>query len=255
MRLKVKKIVKEIAEGLNNIPCVEMVSMVNSELDIYDPYFSIQIDVFCTDVFPTVEDRLNVFSDGWIFETHLSSVIDNFLVGDLPVQINYSFTSTIDNLLKEWEEEDWIYNPGETYILYRLSNSELFFNRTGWAPKIRQQLEDLPAIFWSMLQISLLAQLDHCFGNMKAAELKEDELFFSVTLIAFLECYTAMMFAINEEFEPDIKHRFSDVQELEIIPEHFKTEYLGLFSVNQGYTMSRKLEVSKILLQTIAPMV
>lgn len=255
MRIKVRKIVDEIAAGLRKIPCVEMVSMVSDIENIYDPYFSIKIDVFCTDILPSVEERHKTLPDNWLFETRLSTKEDYVVVKDLPISINYSFTSSIDNILKEWEGDSWIYSPGETNLLYRFTNGESSFSRTGWGERVIEELDELPGIFWSMLQISLLAQLEQNFSSMLAAEMKEDELFFSVSLIDFLRCYTSMMFAVNEQFEPDEKIKFDAVQELTMVPEHFKTEYLGLFSVNQGYTMARKLEVAKILLAAIAPMV
>lgn len=255
MRIKVREIVEQIADGLKSIPCVESVSMVSDIEDIYDPYFSIQIDVFCGDVLPTVEERHKALPDNWLFETRLSIREDYIVVQDLPVSIRYSLTSGIDAILKVWERDDWIYQPGETEILYRFEKGERFFSRTGWAEKVTASLGELSTLFWSMLQISLLARLEQCFSSMRAAEMKEDELCFTVFLTDFLRCYTSMMFAVNEHFEPDEKSRYETVQQLSIVPEHFKTEYLGLFTIDKGYTMARKLEVAKILLEAIAPMV
>jgi hypothetical protein len=255
MRIKIEKISGAIGTELSKLNDVALVAVSNAdESDIYDPYFVLNIDVYCFEKMPTVEQRRPCYKDVWAFESSLCATRDMFLVDNVAVTVEYKLCSILEDMLTHEEDENNLYRQGETYTLFRIKNSKFLYQSEGWGDKIREKLNALSPIFWQMLQISLLSQMEHSYGDLRSALFKDDSLYFSLSLADFIRCYSAMLFAVNEEFEPGPRYLSREVFNLEIKPEHFETEFKYLFSTNEN-SNHRKVEVAKLLVESIAPMV
>ncbi|MBN2651537.1 MAG: hypothetical protein JXR63_04075 [Spirochaetales bacterium] len=255
MRIQIDKISNQISESISKIPSVELIALNNAdESDIYDPYFVLRFDVYCNQEIPTVEVRRPCYKDAWAFESSLCATRDMFLVDNISVNVEFKICQQIEDELAKEEDENILYRQGETHNLYRLVNSSFIYEKANWGKVILDQISNLSPVFWQMLQISLLSQMEHAYGDLKSASFKNDDLYFNIALSEFLKCYSAMLFAINEKFEPSSRYLSKEIFNLDIKPEHFETEFKYLFSTSEN-SQHRKVEVAKLLVKSIAPMV
>jgi hypothetical protein len=98
MKHKTKMLVDRFAGIFSQWPGVVCVALNEAALpDTLDPYFALILDVYYTGSIPESGERFAQFGkDAVVFETSSTGIKDRFLIGDLPVRVEYKFTSQVD---------------------------------------------------------------------------------------------------------------------------------------------------------------
>jgi hypothetical protein len=203
MKAKVKKVVDQIVEILKEWNGVEAVVLQHfAEKDIYDPNFSVTLDVFRKGEIPDKDKRQVHFKDADFFESSSTSVKDRFMLGDLPVRISYKDTVRVDAVLNAIEGNSWMSMERGTYLFHRIATGTVVWTRGDWIKAVLSKLDSLPEDFWSTWIDSCNHRIDHFLGDIGASSIKEDELYFRLSLSGFLKAVAECLFAVNQVFEP-----------------------------------------------------
>jgi hypothetical protein len=232
-----------------SVDCIALGEMIAE--DFYDPYFFLTIDVYHKGPIPEGEARERSLSFGLAFESSLAKGKDRLIVDDVPVRIEYKSMQRIDSLV---EGKDGILasmrNTG-TYVFYRVRNSELLYDRSGWILSVRERLGNMPGGFWDTLRAAFQTRMEHCLNDMGAAAMRGDELFFLISLSNFIQSISSVLFAVNRKFEPSFRLFSSQVKALPVLPESFEGRFDSLLRTGGELPPTRKREVAEFLAKSI----
>jgi len=113
-----------------------------------DPYFALIFDVYYRKPIIPAEERRRLYGDDVLaFETSAQGNKDRFLIGDLPVRIEYKDVGKINELVTIADSQTdhlWLIKDSGTYGFYRLAQEDVLFHRSPWIDEIRQLLSNCP---------------------------------------------------------------------------------------------------------------
>lgn len=248
MKVKVQKVVNDIVEIIKLWDGVQTVILQHFvEKDIYDPHFSITLDVFRDSRIPDKVERAVAFPNIRYFETSSSKEKDRFLMEDLPVRISYKDTSRVENVLELTCDDRWLSRERGTYLFHRISTGTVVWSRTDWIDKILERLDNLPDVFWSTWIESCHRRIDHFLGDLGAATMKNDLLYFRLSLSGFLRVIVEILFAINHMFESGPRVFTASLALMEVLPEGFEASWESLLREDESLPPHRKKEIADIL--------
>ncbi|MDR3248059.1 MAG: DUF4037 domain-containing protein, partial [Treponema sp.] len=94
MKYKTKLLADRFAQTLSAWPGIECVTVNEAALpDTLDPYFALILDVFYSGPVPAAEERSRLYGpDVLAFETSSQTIKDRFLIGDIPLRLEYKST-------------------------------------------------------------------------------------------------------------------------------------------------------------------
>ena len=100
MKYKTKLLVDKFTELLSSWAGVECITLNEAALpDTLDPYFALILDVFYSAPIPPAEERCRLYGDDIAaFESSGQNEKDRFLIGDIPVRLEYKKTAKIDEI-------------------------------------------------------------------------------------------------------------------------------------------------------------
>ncbi len=252
MKTKVKSVVDEIVDVLKNWNGIRAVILQHfAEKDIYDPNFSITLDVFRDEEVPNREEREKAFPEARYFESSRVRFKDRFMMNDLPVRISYKDCSRVDAVLDAIGTEDWLSMERGTYLFHRIATGTLLWSRDDWMKGVLVKLDTLPDVFWTSWLESCQRHIDHYLGDMTAAALKEDELYFRFSLSGFLKSAGELLFAVNKVFEPGPRDYSATLVLLENLPEGFEANWTNLLRDDGELPADRKGEVATLLAKSL----
>jgi hypothetical protein len=252
MKAKVKKVVDQIVEILKEWNGVEAVVLQHfAEKDIYDPNFSVTLDVFRKGEIPDKDKRQVHFKDADFFESSSTSVKDRFMLGDLPVRISYKDTVRVDAVLNAIEGNSWMSMERGTYLFHRIATGTVVWTRGDWIKAVLSKLDSLPEDFWSTWIDSCNHRIDHFLGDIGASSIKEDELYFRLSLSGFLKAVAECLFAVNQVFEPGPRDYSAAIGLLENLPDGFKANWGSLLREDGELPMDRKREIASLLARSV----
>jgi len=248
MKTKVKKVVDEITEVLKIWEGIEAVILQHFvEKDIYDPNFSITLDVFKNRDIPENAHREAAFPDARYFESSRVKNKDRFILEDLPVRISYKDSERVDAVLAATAGESWLLKERGTYLFHRIATGTVVWSRGGWINGIQEKLDNLPSSFWIQWIESCNRRIDHLLSDLRAASLKGDALYFNLSLSGFLKTIAEVLFAVNHVFEPGPRDYTASLGLLEILPEGFEANWGSLLREDAELPRDRKREIAEIL--------
>jgi len=252
MEVKVQKVVDDIVGIIKFWDGVQTVILQHfAEKDIYDPNFSITLDVFRDSKIPDRNERAAVFPDIRYFETSSSKEKDRFLIEDLPVRISYKDTSRVESVLGSTYDDRWLSRERGTYLFHRISTGTVVWSRTDWIDKILKKLDNLPDAFWSTWIDSCHRRIDHFLGDLGAAVMKNDLLYFRLSLSGFLRVIVEALFAVNHMFESGPRVFTASLGLMETLPEGFEASWGSLLREDESLPPYRKKEIADILARGI----
>ncbi|MDR1059062.1 MAG: DUF4037 domain-containing protein, partial [Treponema sp.] len=137
MKYKTKLLVDRFTGIISLWPGVECISLNEAALpDILHPYFALILDVYCRGPIPGAEERSRLYGEDVLaFETSGQKNKDRFLIGNIPVRLEYKTTGKIEELVALADtriDSLWLAKDSGTYGYYRLVKGELLFSRSGW---------------------------------------------------------------------------------------------------------------------------
>jgi len=254
MKYKTKVLVERFAGILSAWPGVECVALNEAALpDILDPYFALILDVFFSSPIPGAGQRCEMFgSDVAAFES--SGEKDRFLLGDVPVRLEYKSTAKVEELVSIADEQPgslWLIKHSGTYGFYRLASGDTVLSRSGWIDGIRKRLERLPDAFWDEMRSSAQSKMEHFLSDLGAASFQGDEFHYLVASAGFIKTACLALFCANRRFEPSHRAYYRQALELPILPERFPAQLENFFSAGPGSSMDRRFSLAKLMARGI----
>ncbi len=248
MRNRVKKIVDNITSVLVTWDSVKAVVLQHFvEKDVYDPNFSISIDVFRNGEIPNQEERRASFPESLYYESSGTRAKDRFMIDDLPVRISYKDCSRVDAVLAALDGKNWLFMERGTYLFHRIAAGTVVWSRDQWINGVIDRLDNLPDSFWHTWMESSRHRIDHFLSDMAAASVMEDDLYFRISLSGFLKSAIELLFAVNHVFEPGPRAYTAYLDLLETLPEGFEANWNSLIREDSSLPSERKQEVAGLL--------
>lgn len=252
MKAKVSQSVLDIVDSINKWSGIRaIVLQYFAEKDIYDPNFSITMDVYNDGEIPDSQERLGVFSGAQFFETSHLDDKDRFLLNEMPIRLSYKKCEQVDAIIAALKGDKWLSIEKGTYLFYRIATGTVEWFRDGWINEVREKIDNLPDTFWSLWVETCRHRVDHLLGNMAASALKNDALYFQLSLGDYLRSVARMLFAINHVFEPGPRDYTASLDLLEIRPEGFEARWASLLREDTELPPERKREVADILARSL----
>ena len=248
MKRKIERAVADIAGRISGWESVDTITMVESGEDLYDPYFFISFDVYFLSDIPNEESRRAVFADTVAFEALQSNRKDRFLLRDIPFRIEYKDLRRFNDIINAAKANEVVQRDSGTYMFYRLKNSQILYRKSDWIDEVRKDLEALDDKFWNGLRAALQARMEHFLGDLHAAVVRGDSLFFMISAAGFIRSLFSTLFAINHAFEPSARSLYEQAQELAILPDPFAGRLESfLRSESSSMNPDRKKEVAELM--------
>ncbi|AEF85785.1 hypothetical protein TREPR_2237 [Treponema primitia ZAS-2] len=256
MKYKTKQLVDRFVQVLSKWSGVECVSLNEAALpDTLDPYFALILDVFYFGALPGPDERCGLYGDDVAaFETSNQGKKDRFLIGDIPVRIEYKETGKIDELVNIADiklDQLWLIKDSGTYGYYRLAYGEILFHRTAWIEKIRERLHNLDISFWEAMRDIHQSKMEHFLSDLGAALFQNDDFYYLISSAGFIKAACVTLFCINHRFEPSHRAYDKQIRELPILPESFSAQLETFLRSEGDTTMERKYSLAQLMARGI----
>jgi len=256
MKYKTKLLVDRFASILSRWPGVECVSLNEAALpDTLDPYFALILDVYYRDSIPGPDERQRLFGEDLeIFETSGSGSKDRFLIGDIPVRLEYKLIRRMEELIGIADtrvESLWLIREKGTYGFYRLTQGEIVFSRSNWIKDIRVRLAALGDEFWHNMRNACESKMEHFLSDLGAALMQEDDFFYLVSSVGFIKYACLTLFCINRRFEPSHRAYYKQVLELKELPESFRACFESFLRIDPEITRERQFSLAQLMARGI----
>jgi len=256
MKYKTKVLVERFTEILSSWKGVECITLNEAALqDTLDPYFALILDVFCSASIPKSEERCRLLGDDVAaFESAGKSEKDRFLIGDIPVRLEYKKTKKIDELVNiacSDHESFWFIKDSGTYGFYRLANCDVIFSRSNWIHDVRKKLENIGDSFWNEMRGAAQSKMEHFLSDLGAACFQGDKFHYLIASAGFIKTACLTLFSINKRFEPSHRAYFKQVNELPILPGSFSAEFQAFLENNTGVDLDSRFYLAKLIAQKI----
>jgi len=256
MKYKTKMLLDRFASIISAWPGVECVALNEAAMpDTLDPYFALILDVYYRDTIPGAKERQKLFGDDLeAFETSGRESKDRFLIGDIPIRLEYKSVSMIEELVTIADtklESLWFIKDSGTYGFYRLSKGEIVFSRTDWIKTIRKRLNKLNMEFWQVMRNAHESKMEHFLSDLGAAIMQGDKFFYLTSAAGFVKNACLALFCINRHFEPSHRAYNSQVLKLKILPASFETYFESFLSTDPEMTAERKFSIAQLMVRGI----
>ena len=257
MKYKTKVLVDRFKDVLSAWPGVECITLNEAALpDTLDPYFALILDVFCSGPIPGAEERCRMYgSDVAAFESSGRNEKDRFLIGGLPVRLEYKFIEKVEELISIIDtnvDSLWLIKDSGTYGFYRLANGKIVFSRSSWIDNIRKRLENTGDIFWTEMRGAAQSKMEHFLSDLGAASFQGDEFHYLIASAGFIKTACLVLFCINRRFEPSHRAYYKQVLEMPVLPVSFSARLENFLDTNAaGASMERRFTLAKLMARDI----
>jgi len=254
MKYKTKLLADRFTGILSSWPGVECITLNEAALpDTLDPYFALILDVFCSSSIPGTDERSHLYGDDVAaFESSGQNQKDRFLIGDIPVRLEYKFTGKIEELVTIADSKPdslWLIKDAGTYGFYRLENGDILFSRNNWISTIRTRLENLPEQFWAEMRAAVQSKMEHFLLDLGAASFQKDNFHYLILSSGFIKYACLTLFCINRCFEPSHRAYYKQALELPVQPDSFKAD-IDTFLGNE-LDMDRRFTLARLIARSI----
>jgi hypothetical protein len=256
MKYKTKMLVERFTEILSSWKGVECITLNEAALpDTLDPYFALILDVFYSAPIPNAEKRCSLYGDDIAaFESSVQGEKDRFLIGDIPVRLEFKKTEKIDELINiaySKHESLWFIKDSGTYGFYRLANCDIIFSRSNWIHDVRQKLQNTGEQFWKEMRSTIQSKMEHFLSDLGAASFQGDKFHYLIASAGFIKTACLTLFCINKRFEPSHRAYFKQVCELPILPESFIAEFQTFLDNSNSVDLESRFYLAKLIASKI----
>ena len=256
MKYKTKLLVDRFASIVSKWPGVECVALNEAALpDTLDPYFALIMDIYYRDSIPGAKEREGLFGDDLeAFETSGKESKDRFLIGSIPIRLEYKSIGMIEELVSIADtrlESLWFIKDSGTYAFYRLSKGEIVFCRSGWMKEIRSRLKKLGNEFWQSMRTAHESKMEHFLSDLGAALMQGDDFFYLISAAGFIKNACLTLFCINRHFEPSHRAYYSKVLKLKELPGSFQSYFETFLRPDPEITRERKFSLAQLIARGI----
>ena len=255
MKYKTRVLVERFTNILSDWPGVECVALNEAALpDTLDPYFALILDVFCSGPIPGAEERCQLYGDDVaVFESSAQNDKDRFLIGDIPVRLEYKFIEKIEELVSIADtrvDSLWLIKDSGTYGFYRLANGEIVFSRSDWINDIRGRLENIPDAFWVHMREAAQSKMEHFLSDLGAASFQGDKFHYLIASAGFIKTACLVLFCVNHRFEPSHRAYYEQVKKLPLLPQSFVAEFDNFLAI-EPVAMERTFKLAMLIARGI----
>ena len=256
MKYKTRMLVERFTGILAEWPGVECVTLNEAALaDILDPYYALILDVFFSAPIPDAQERYHIYgSDVAAFESSGQNEKDRFLIGNIPVRLEYKFTGKVEELISIADtkmDSLWLIKDSGTYGYYRLANGDIVFSRGRWIYDIRKRLENIGETFWMEMRGAAQSKMEHFLSDLGAASIQGDEFHYLLASAGFIKTACLTLFCANRRFEPSHRAYYRQVLELPHLPVSFPAKFENFLNSEPGDTMGRRFGLAKLIAKGI----
>ena len=256
MKYKTKLLVERFTETLSKWKGVECITLNEAaQSDTLDPYFALILDVFCSGSIPDADERCRLYGDDVAaFESSGTNVKDRFLIGDIPVRLEYKKISKIEGLIKiACDDHDslWLIKDSGTYGFYRLANCDIVFSRTNWINDVRQRLTEIGDKFWTEMRNTAQSKMEHFLSDLGAACFQGDKFHYLIASAGFIKTACLTLLCINKRFEPSHRAYLKQVSDLPVLPDSFSAEFQTFLDNTSGSDLDSRFYIAKLIAQKI----
>ena len=256
MKYKTQLLADRFVGIISQWPGVECISLNEAALaDTLDPYFALILDVFFSEPIPDVLERYQLYgNDVAAFESSGQNEKDRFLVGDIPVRLEYKYTGKIEELVSIADtnlSSLWLIKDSGTYGFYRLENGDILFARSEWIYGIRKRLESIGDIFWLEMRGAAQSKMEHFLSDLGAASFQGDAYHYLLACAGFIKMACLALFCANRCFEPSHRAYYRQVLELPILPKSFSAQLENFLENGQGTTMESRFRLATLIAKGI----
>ena len=256
MKYKTKLLVDRFTSIISTWPGVECISLNEAAMpDTLDPYFTLILDIYYRDPLPGPGERELLFGgDIEAFETSAKGNKDRFLIGAIPIHLEYKSVRRMEELVTIADsrlENLWLIKDKGTYGFYRLSQGGIVFSRNDWIMDIRRRLGDLQDEFWQIMRNEYESKMEHFLSDLGAALMQGDDFFYLTSSAGFIKNACLALFCINRRFEPSHKAYNNQVLKLKELPDSFRACFENFISSDSEMTKERKFSLAQQLAKGI----
>ncbi|OQX28843.1 MAG: hypothetical protein B0D92_06860 [Spirochaeta sp. LUC14_002_19_P3] len=252
MKARVSQNVNKIVSTVSTWSGVKAVVLQHfAERDIYDPNFSVSLDVYQDGDIPNRDERSGLFPDAQFFESSHLTQKDRFILQDMPIRISYKSCHKIDEIIQALDSEKWLSMESGTYMFYRIATGVIEWARDDWMEKVVHKLDQLPNSFWKLIIDACQRRIEHYLGDLGASSMKDDALYFNLSLSGYLQSVVKLLFAVNHTFESGPRDYTAALPLLEIMPDGFEANWTSLLRENDSLPPERKREIAELLTKSL----
>ena len=248
---KTDQAVEQVRAALAGWDEVVAVGLNRHGEDVYDPYYSHSFDVYTAAELRDAALRERSFGEVTLFESSTLTTKDRFLIGEIPVRIEYKTTRRFDELSAAARNGECGLRDAGTYAFRRVTDAEVLVSRGGWIEAIRHALSQLPDPFWAALRRAQEARVEHLYADLSAAATREDAFYFMMSAGAFLAQLGALLFTINRRFEPSPRALRDEVLRLTVIPDSFPANLENFVNQRHYLSMSQRRELAELMVTAV----
>lgn len=230
----------------------EAIALVLTGEDVYDPYFFLSLDVYTRGPVRSADLREREFGDVVAFEHSALAHKDRFLIGDMPVRIEYKAVDRFEQLADAAEHGRSGIRDEGTYAFHRVVEADTLYARTGWFENLRERLGKLPDAFWAGLRSSFQAVAEHTYADLSAAAVRDDALYFALSAGRFLSALFSLLFAANRMFEPSPRSVSELLCDLDV-PDSFPANLENFVSPSQ-LSLGQRSELAEMMVTGVISM-
>ncbi len=250
MKRKIQQSLDQIVQVLREWDSIDTLTHIQISDDIYDPYFFISLDVYYRGEIPDSKKRSEMFDFAGGVETSGFNRKDRFLVDDIPFRLEYKDIQRFESIIADSKANAVAIRDSGTYMFHRIMISQVIFQKTSWIDGARNDLRDLSEDFWQGARASAQVSMEHYLGDLSAAVIREDDIFYYVSLSGFIKSALRTLFALNRTFEPSPRLISDKAINLEILPDSFNGLLESLLRREDG-PLTRKREIAELLAKRI----
>ena len=255
MKRKVQKIATSLAEKLSALPGVQAVLLGDAaDIEVFDPYFTIDIDVYTEESPPALEERRELLSGIEAFETSPVAAVDRFLVDELPASVHYARTQDVDSMLLRISEMTWVFHEPGTNALYRIGHGQVLFDREGWLEESRAALAHVPDAFWWQARLRAFSLAERALSDVGAAAHRSDVMYFLISASRLVRCVASFLFAVNKQYEPSDRLLSERMANLPVMPEGLFAKLETFMKPVGEMTMERRREIADNIVRSLIPL-
>lgn len=251
MKPKVRELADRLVSAISGWEAVESICLNEAAAtDTLDPYFALILDVYVRENVPPASVREAAFPPHSVFETSPTGTKDRFMVGDLPVRIEYKAVSRIGELTEialRAGSDLWKIRDSGTYVFYRLVHCKPLFERGTWLKEETARLSNLSDAFWVQMRSFYQSTMDHYLADLGAAIVRDDPFHYLIASSNFINFACAALFMENGEFEPSHRGYLSRVSGLKTIPDDFAGRFESFLRPDSELPPARKYEIAKLI--------
>ena len=256
MKYKTKVTADRFIGILSEWPGVECVILNEAALaDVSDPYYALILDVFFSAPIPGAQERCRIYgNDVAAFESSGQNEKDRFLIGDIPVRLEYKNIEKIEGLVDITDakvDSLWLIKDSGTYGYYRLVHGDIVFSRGKWIYSVRKRLENTVDTFWKEMKGAAQSKMEHFLSDLGAASFQSDEFHYLLASAGFIKAACFTLFCANRRFEPSHRAYYRQVLELPLLPTSFPAELENFLGIEPGASMERRFYLAKLIAKGI----